>query len=443
MQLPSRSRLIRYLALFVPYLGLLATWDLAGHPVAMLCWFAAAIAALVWARCSAVVPTLHVLLLVAAGMRLILLPLPPSLSDDVYRYLWDGRVAAAGFNPYELAPNATELTNLRDDLWQALPHRNVATVYPPLALTLFSIAAKFPWPLLLWKSMLIVVDLATCLFLFRLAAHRGGDGVRAVWYAWNPLVTLEVAGMGHLDALGVCAVVIAVWALVAGRKTAWIALAAAAGVLIKLIPILAFPVWLRRSRRRAVFVGLSVLVLAAAFGPVLVASRGLPSGYLAFGGSWEFNGPLYEPLWRVLESVDARSHGERLLDSLKAFGGNHEFWNRFYPFNYPRMHARFLLAVLFSVLAVRIWRKSDVIGATGSVFELLVLCSATVYPWYLLWLLPFAALAERSAWLVLSSMSVLSYLAQFTEVPLMPWVFIGCWGPYALIRGAPKRWFAA
>ena len=74
-------------------------------------------------------------LAVALLLRLLALPLAPSLSDDVHRYLWDGRVAASGANPYRLTPNDPDLTGLRDDLWQRTAHRDVATVYPPLALS--------------------------------------------------------------------------------------------------------------------------------------------------------------------------------------------------------------------------------------------------------------------------------------------------------------------
>ncbi|MCP4202052.1 MAG: hypothetical protein GY769_08970 [bacterium] len=443
MKLPTRAGRTRYLVLLLPHLGLLATWDLATNLPATLLWFALGLAVMAWARRWRPVPSLHVVLLIAAGLRLFMLPLPPTLSDDVFRYIWDGRVAGAGFNPYELSPDAPELVTMRDDLWKTLPHRDVATVYPPLALTLFSIAARFPWPILLWKLVLIAADLTACVFLFKIAALRNGDGSAAIWYAWNPLATLEIAAMGHVDALGVCAVVVAVWALIARRGTATVAAAAAAGVLVKIVPLVAYPVWLRFSPRRWLFAGVSALALGAAFGPVVAASGGVPGGYLRFGGSWEFNGPLYEPLWRGLEEADSRGYVGRALDRQKTRTGDHQFWNRFYPHNHSRTHARLLLAGVFLVLVILAWRQPDVIVATGSVFEVVLLCSATVYPWYLLWLLPFAAIRGHLAWLVLCCSAFLSYIPQFTEIPLLPWVFLACWGPYAVARGLERRWFAA
>ncbi|HEX5760304.1 MAG TPA: hypothetical protein VF121_14040, partial [Thermoanaerobaculia bacterium] len=171
-------------------------------------------------------------------LRLLLLPLAPSLSDDVLRYLWDGRVAAAGRNPYALPPAAAELAPLRDELWRALPHRHVPTVYPPLALAAFSIAARTPFPLALWKGAAAAGDLAACALLLALARRLGVPAGRTVWYAWNPLVALETAGMGHVDGLGVAACVAAVLLVLPRRGGAGSPVAAgacaAAGALTKL-----------------------------------------------------------------------------------------------------------------------------------------------------------------------------------------------------------------
>ena len=73
------------------------------------------------------------------------------------RYLWDGRVLVAGFNPYTEAPDASQLAELRDESWERMPHRDVATVYPPLALAFFSIAGRMARPVLAWKTIFAAV----------------------------------------------------------------------------------------------------------------------------------------------------------------------------------------------------------------------------------------------------------------------------------------------
>src|SRR4029077_545413 len=126
-----------------------------------------------WWLESKEVPSGKALLLAALLLRLPLLPLPPTLSDDVLRYLWDGKVAAAGLNPYALPPAADRLSSLRDETWRRLPHTQVPTVYPPLAVAAFSIASRLPFPLLAWKTMVTAADLLACWLLLGVARRLG------------------------------------------------------------------------------------------------------------------------------------------------------------------------------------------------------------------------------------------------------------------------------
>lgn len=401
---------------------------------------ALAFAALGWTvlRCGRLGAPL--LLGVAVLLRLLLIPLPATLSDDVLRYLWDGKVIAAGFNPYALSPDAQELGDLRDAEWEVMPHRDVEAVYPPLALVFFSIAAALPRSLTVWKLMLVAVELLGCLVLLRLARRAGVGSRRVALYAWNPLVTLEVAGMGHVDALGVTLVLVTVWAL-AGRR-GWAPAAAAGAVLAKLVPVLALATWARRASRPWRFALLSLGGIAVGLLPVIWATGGVPPGWVRFGVSWEFNGPLYEPLWRLLELVRLDGAIKVALDGMKSLTGAHEFWNRFYPWVYPQLLAKGVLGVLLAWLLWRVWRdrQARIEAVTGRTFAALVLCSATVYPWYLLWMLPWAALTLQRAWLALSALVLLSYLPQTTALPLMPWVFAAIWIPFFVLLWRHPSW---
>lgn len=386
---------------------------------------------------SAVSPA-SAILLGALLIRLPLLPLSPVFSDDMSRYLWDGKVAAAGRNPYALAPEAEELSALRDEAWQRLPHRNVPTVYPPLAMAAFSIASRLPFPGTAWKLLATGADLLACWLLLRLARVLGLPEGRAVWYAWNPLVALEVAGMGHVDALGVAAMVGAVlWLLPGHRRVGAAASLAAAGALAKLVPLAAFPLWARHGGRGR-FLVLAGGLVALAFLPVLWAT-GIPPGLITYGVSWEFNGPLYEPLWRLLDVLGVAPALARGLDQLKEWTGIWEAWNPVYPYLYPRFLAKLVLAAGACLAVVFSLRERDPVAGTGRLFGRLLLLSATVYPWYLLWVLPWAALKKDAAWLTLSGLILLSYLPQLLAVPLMPWVYLAIWGPFALLKALGSR----
>lgn len=427
------------------HLGLLLVFDLAHHPILTLGLLATASVGCAWAarRLETVPRPGTGLLLGACVLRLLLLPLPVTLSDDALRYLWDGKVARAGFNPYAFPPAAPELASLRDETWRRLPHADVPTVYPPLAITAFSIATLTPFPLLAWKVLATAADLGACALLLALARRRGLPLGRVAWYAWNPLVALEVAGMGHVDALGVAAIVGAVLCLTPrkdegdgispvifpGTSPVKAALFAAAGVLAKLAPLAALPLWSRRSNRPLVVLGASLGLVAAAVLPVVAATGGIPPGLIRYGISWEFNGPLYEPLWRLLDAAGAAPLLHRALGGVEALTGIHYGLDFLYSYLYPRLLAKVILGLGMLAAVAASWRETDLVAGTGRLFGRLLLLSATVYPWYLLWILPWAALERRTSWLLLGTLIPLSYLPQLTGVSLMPWVYLAIWGP--------------
>ncbi|MEM9290273.1 MAG: hypothetical protein AAGD01_01170 [Acidobacteriota bacterium] len=411
---------------------------------------------------------------VALALRLLLLPLEPTLSNDAHRYLWDGRVLAAGYDPYSLPPEAEELVSLRGELWERMHHRDVPTVYPPMAMALFTVAARLPgdWlaQLVALKGLLVLVDLLACAGLVYIARRRDLSTAAVVAYAWNPLVCLEIAGMGHVDALGVACVVlgVAAWHWMAwyrreppegygaqGALDRWrvsasgalgLAVAMVAGVLSKLVPVVLLPLWARACRRPLWFVGGALAALVVGLGPLWVIVGGVPPGLLRYGVSWEFNGPLFEPLWRLFDLVGTPQWGERLLNAIKAADGHDPFWNRFYPFNYPQLHAKLVLAGLLGCAVLRAaWQASragwrDPVTGTGRLLAAALLCTATFYPWYSLWVLPFAALCGQRAWLALSALMLITYAPQHGEFSHWPWTFALVWIPFALLLWRNPRW---
>jgi len=440
------------------------TSDLAHHLVLALALLGLAFAWLAWMARRLESPRAsardmsRAILAGAFLLRLPLLPLPWTLSDDALRYLWDGKVAAAGLNPYALPPAAEKLTSLRDEVWRRLPHRGVQTVYPPLAIAAFSIAARLPNPILAWKAMAAAADLAGCALLLALARRLGLPLARTVWYAWNPLVAIELSGMSHVDALGVAACLATVLCLVRSDprdKWAPAGIFAATAVLAKLAPITALPMWSRQSGHPARMLAVAGGLVAAAGLPVLAATGGVPPGLLTFAVSWEFDGPVFEPLWRLLDWAGAAPRLARLLDAAKRLTGEYTRWNPLYHFLYPQFLAKALLglAMLAAVAAAVRWlgqagageagRSLGPAAGTGWLLGAVLLLSATVYPWYVVWVLPWAALYRHTAWRALSALILLSYLAQRGGVPLMPWVFAAIWLPFWILLATGRRWSSA
>ena len=143
-----------------------------------------------------------IVLLIAAAMRLPLIVSPPFLSTDAYRYVWDGRVQAAGVNPYRYFPGDPVLFSLRDDL--VYPKINRAeyapTIYPPMAQVIFA-AVGFAWSSITGvKATMVGFEMLTVFCLVRLLAAAKMPPERVLIYAWNPLPVWAFAGNGHVDA---------------------------------------------------------------------------------------------------------------------------------------------------------------------------------------------------------------------------------------------------
>jgi len=131
-------------------------------------------------------------LAVAVAARLALLPAAPSLSGDIYRYVWEGRVLLHGGNPYQQSPDDPALAALRDRvIYPGINHKDLATIYPPLAEAGFALVALVSPTVAAFKAWNMLHDLALVLVLMAWALARGASPVLVIAYAWNPLVLVE------------------------------------------------------------------------------------------------------------------------------------------------------------------------------------------------------------------------------------------------------------
>jgi hypothetical protein len=183
----------------------------------------------------------------AAVMRVGVLISPPYLSDDINRYVWDGRVEAAGINPYRYIPVDPHLEALRDEtIFPNINRSNYApTIYPPVAEYIFFISTRLGESVIAVKAMMVGFEIAAALLLLRLLARLGLPRERIIVYAWHPLVLWEFAGSGHIDAAVVFFLALALWAR--QRRAVWLAgSAVAAAALVKFFPAVVLPALYRR-----------------------------------------------------------------------------------------------------------------------------------------------------------------------------------------------------
>jgi hypothetical protein len=250
---------------------------------------------IVWAAAAAVVtrstdrrPALALILGTAILLRLLALSAPVFLSDDINRYIWDGRVQAAGINPYRYIPTDPDLARLRDDaIYPNINRNNYApTIYPPVAQILFLLANRLGETVLAVKLVFVVVEAVGigALLLILRAAEEPREHV--LLYVWHPLPIWEIAGSGHIDGAVVAFVALGLAAAVDGRR-AWSGAALAAATLVKFFPLVLAPALWRPAKSNlgdwrwpAAFIA----VIIAAYLPYIgVGSRviGFLPGYVA------------------------------------------------------------------------------------------------------------------------------------------------------------------
>ncbi len=368
--------------------------------------------------------------------RVVLLPCVPFLSDDIYRYLWDGHVQLAGISPYLHPPDAPELESIRTAWHARINNPSISTIYPPFAQMVFAAGALAGGSMLALKVLWTLADLAACLLLAKVA-HRTGRSVPGtlVLFAWSPLLVVETAWSGHFESLGVLLLVAVVFLALPARGTgstddspdtpgidpvagssgagfaprplapwamgAVLALAA----LAKFAPIVALPALTRRYGVRLAAACAIVLVLFHL--PYAEAGSALWAGLATYAEHWR----AYEGAFAVIEAV---------LPGPRA--------------------SRYLSGVL--VLAVVAWATFRNFNAERALFWILgagLLLSPTFHPWYALWILPFAALRRNRAWILLSGLAFVTYwgLGPYLETGEWPrplWTVLLLWPPfYALL----------
>jgi hypothetical protein len=189
---------------------------------------------------------LQIVLVVAVGMRLIVVFADPFLSTDVYRYVWDGRVQIAGINPYRYIPADPALQSLRDDaIYPRINRAEVArTPYPPAAQVVFQAVARVSQSIVAMKLAMVAFEALACWATLRLLAVARLPGTRVLIYAWNPGAVWSFAGNGHVDAIAIGVLAVALL-LRARRRDTWVGVALGFAVLVKFLPAAMAPAFWR------------------------------------------------------------------------------------------------------------------------------------------------------------------------------------------------------
>ena len=338
----------------------------------------------------------------ALAWRIVLVTAPPLLSDDINRYVWEGRIQLHGGNPYRWSdrPTAARWEPLRDEVWEGLNHPHYTAVYPPLFQLAVRAVVGVHDSITAMKAFLVACELAT-LGLLALVLRRRGLGLeRLLVLAWSPLALFEIAGSGHNEAFAILWLVLALLALDRGWPLAS-ALAASAGFMAKFLPGLVAAAWARRYRPLHV---LAAAALAGALAwPYLDAKRTMLTSLSKYAQFWRFNETLFAPLAALLGSHEAAVRAGAL--------------------------ATLALALVLAA------RRVEPARAALAVVAASLLLSPNVLPWYGLWLLPLLVVRDAPGALLFTGTVPLAYLAYPDWQSGEPW-HLG-WGWRALEYGPP------
>jgi len=294
--------------------------------------------------------------------------LSPDLSDDYHRYLWEGHVLNRGYSPYQYSPE-TLFPTLDHPSEGLINNQHLPAIYPPLAQYLFAISDGLSNSVLGWKIVIFLWSLAWS-FLLR------GPWKYTLFFC--PVLLIEGWWNAHLDLAGIMPAFVFLQALQQNNaKLAGVSMGSM--IALKIMPIIWFPIaYLHlRGKERLWFCIFTFGVLLAIYAPFFGQIQDLFYSFITFSKSWHFNNLIYT----LLDANDLGTFGRPLLAIL------------------------FLLT--YSVLC---FTRLPVEQKFLSAWMLLIVCSPTFFPWYMIWLVPFVPQSKQLILLIAYGASTLSYL---------------------------------
>jgi alpha-1,6-mannosyltransferase len=331
-------------------------------------------------------------LVLAAVWHVEFLRLPAGADDDIHRYVWDGRLQRLGYNPYLVIPADPAAKGLHTPETRNLNNPNLPSPYPAGAQLFFRAVTAIHESTFALKVAFVACDLAIVLVLLDVSRYSRKGAHLVLAYAWNPLLAIEVAGSGHIDIVGALLVLVSAAAL--GRR--WRATAAVAlglAIAVKFLPIVLLPLYWKRVRIRDA--ALAAAVVGCMYVPFLDHGR-IPTGSLAaYVQGFRFNGPVVAVLHQVAPP--------RLLAGLAVLAG----------------------------LVTATWLRSATPEWSLDVFAWPIaaslLCAPVVFPWYLLWPLPFLRSARTLPIIVWSVSIIPTYVMWHWRALGRPWGPLPAW----------------
>ncbi|MEO5570757.1 MAG: hypothetical protein ABIT08_04905 [Bacteroidia bacterium] len=244
---------------------------------------------------------------VAILFRVILLFQIPNLSDDYFRFIWDGRILAHGYNPFLYLPNEINATtffktnNLTQELFNGLNSKNYYTCYPPVHQLVFGISvwlspSSILGSIIVMHVIILLAEIGTMVLLIKLLTQLGMKKNLFVIYAFNPLVIAELTGNLHFEAIVIFFLLLSIYFLVK-QKILFSATAFSLAIGTKLLPLIFLPLLIKKLgwKKGMLFSIISFAILSLMFLPFLNIDLiiNFSSSINLYFQKFEFNASFY------------------------------------------------------------------------------------------------------------------------------------------------------
>jgi alpha-1,6-mannosyltransferase len=331
-------------------------------------------------------------LLLSAVWHIAFLRLPVGTDDDIHRYVWDGRLQRLGHNPYVVIPGDPAVQALHTAETRNLNNPDLPSPYPAGAQFFFRAIAAIRESTFAFKVAFVICDWAIVIILLDILRRTRKKAHLVLAYAWNPLLAIEVAGSGHIDIVGALLLVVSVAALMRRWRTT-AAVAFGLAVAVKFLPIVLLPLYWKRVRIRDTV--LAVAVVALLYAPFVTDSRISTGSLGTYVQGFRFNGPVFAIFHQVASA--------------------------------PLLAALAVLVGLVTATWLIKTKPEFPLQLVAWPMAASLLFAPVVFPWYLLWLLPFLMFSSTLPMIVWTVSIIPVYVMWHFRAQGRPWGSLPAW----------------
>ena|GEM_PF-1940189 len=378
-----------------------------------------------------------VLLFVAFATRIVLLTVPPVLSEDLWRYIWDGSLHWFGQNPYHYAPIDSRLDSIAQNadlaqVRQAVGHPHVPTIYPPFAQASFALATIIGPSQVALRLLVILSDVSIVAILWLWTQRAQLSPRPAVLYAFLPLSVIESAVGGHVDSIGVAMLLFGLFLWNANKPMlSTLAIWCAAGV--KLVPAVMVAFFCKLRARQGWRIILLFIALTSAS---LILYQTYPHGLVTFAQKWRGNDGIFALLSWAFET-----YGIGLMDGLTSLPSVEQLVRMVVGADAntsPSLSSGQMAFAYTKLCAVGMLATIGIYGLMTCdrverfwllIMSSLLLLSPMVHPWYILWVMPFVFLLEDSKVYIRFAFTFWALSMWITYWPRPHYLETGIWTP--------------